>query len=96
MAVLEKIRSRAGTIVVVVIGLALVSFVLQDLLTSGRGLFSSNDVGEINGNTISGEEFANKLDAAEAKYKRNQNQSSVDDNVRQQLFYSNIVILLPP
>ncbi len=85
MAVLEKIRSRAGTIVVVVIGLALVSFVLQDLLTSGRGIFSSNDVGEINGNTISGEEFANKLDAAEAKYKRNQNQSSVDDNVRQQL-----------
>ena len=85
MAVLEIIRSRAGTIVVVVIGLALLSFVLQDLLTSGRGIFSSNDVGEINGNTISGEEFANKLEAAEAKYKRNQNQSSVDDNVRQQL-----------
>ncbi len=85
MAVLERIRSRAGTIVVVVIGLALLSFVLQDLLTSGRGIFSSNDVGEINGNTISGEEFANKLEAAEAKYKRNQNQSSVDDNVRQQL-----------
>lgn len=85
MAVLERIRSRAGTIVVVIIGLALLSFVLQDLLTSGRGIFSSNDVGEINGTTISGEEFANKLDAAEAKYKRNQNQSSVDDNVRQQL-----------
>ena len=85
MAVLERIRSRAGTIVVVVIGLALLSFVLQDLLTSGNSIFSSNEVGEINGTSISGEEFANKLDAAEQKYKRNQNQSSVDDNVRQQL-----------
>ena len=85
MAVLERIRSRAGTIVVVVIGLALLSFVLQDLLTSGNSMFSSNEVGEINGTSISGEEFANKLDAAEQKYKRNQNQSSVDDNVRQQL-----------
>jgi peptidyl-prolyl cis-trans isomerase D len=85
MAVLERIRSRAGTIVVVVIGLALLSFVLQDLLTSGNSFFRNNEVGEINGTSISGEEFANKLDAAEAKYKRNQNQSSVDDNVRQQL-----------
>jgi peptidyl-prolyl cis-trans isomerase D len=87
MAVLERIRSRAGTIVVVVIGLALVSFVLQDLFSSGNSIFrgGANTIGEINGNSISGEEFASRLNAAEEKYKRNQNASGVDENVRQQL-----------
>lgn len=87
MAVLERIRSRAGTIVVIVIGLALVSFVLQDLFSSGNSMFrgGANTIGEINGNSVSGEEFASRLNAAEEKYKRNQNASSVDENVRQQL-----------
>lgn len=87
MAVLERIRSRAGTIVVIVIGLALLSFVLQDLFSSGNSIFrgGANKIGEINGNTIAGEEFANRLNAAEEKYKRNQNASGVDENVRQQL-----------
>jgi peptidyl-prolyl cis-trans isomerase D len=87
MAVLERIRSRAGTIVVVVIGLALLSFVLQDLLSSGRSIFSgsANEVGEINGNSVSGEEFARKLTEAEERYKRNQNAAGVDENTRQQL-----------
>lgn len=87
MAVLESIRSRAGTIVVVVIGLALLSFVLQDLLTSGRSIFgsSSNEIGEIDGHSIAADEFARKLQAKEEKYKRNQNAASVDENVRQQL-----------
>jgi len=87
MAVLERIRSRAGTIVVIVIGLALVSFVLQDLFSSGNSIFrgGANTIGEINGNSISGEEFASRLNAAEEKYKRNQNASGVDENVRQQL-----------
>lgn len=87
MAVLERIRSRAGTIVVVVIGLALLSFVLQDLLSSGSSIFSgsANEVGEINGNSVSGEEFARRLTDAEEKYKRNQNAAGIDDNTRQQL-----------
>ena len=87
MAVLERIRSRAGTIVVVVIGLALLSFVLQDLLSSGRSIFSgsANEIGEINGNSVSGEEFARKLTEAEERYKRNQNAAGVDENTRQQL-----------
>lgn len=87
MAVLERIRSRAGTIVVVVIGLALLSFVLQDLLSSGSSIFSgnANEVGEINGNSVSGEEFARRLTDAEEKYKRNQNAAGVDENTRQQL-----------
>lgn len=87
MAVLESIRSKAGTIVVVVIGLALFSFVMQDLFSSGNSMFTSKDtdIGEINGETVQGEEFQRRLSVAEENYKRNQGVSGVDDNTRQQL-----------
>ena len=87
MAVLESIRSKAGTIVVIVIGLALFSFVMQDLFSSGNSIFNSRDtdIGEINGETVKGEEFQRRLSVAEENYKRNQGVSGVDDNVRQQL-----------
>ena len=87
MAVLESIRSKAGTIVVVVIGLALFSFVMQDLFSSGNSLFSSRDteIGEINGHTIQGEEFQRRLSIAEENLKANQGISGIDDNTRQQL-----------
>ena len=63
MAVLESIRSKAGTIVVIVIGLALFSFVMQDLFSSGNSIFNSRDtdIGEINGETVKGEEFQRRL-----------------------------------
>jgi peptidyl-prolyl cis-trans isomerase D len=87
MAVLERIRSKAGTIVVIVIGLALFSFVMQDLFSSGNSIFNSRDtdIGEINGETVNGEEFQRRLSVAEENYKRNQGVSGVDDNTRQQL-----------
>ncbi len=87
MAVLERIRSKAGTIVVIVIGLALFSFVMQDLFSSGNSIFNSRDtdIGEINGETVKGEEFQRRLSVAEENYKRNQGVSGVDDNTRQQL-----------
>ena len=87
MAVLESIRSKAGTIVVIVIGLALFSFVMQDLFSSGNSIFNSRDtdIGEINGETVKGEEFQRRLSVAEENYKRNQGVSGVDDNTRQQL-----------
>lgn len=87
MAVLESIRSKAGTIVLIVIGLALFSFVMQDLFSSGNSMFRSNSmsVGEINGTSVSGEEFSRRLSAAEENLKRNQNMTGIDDNTRQQL-----------
>ena len=87
MAVLERIRSKAGTIVVIVIGLALFSFVMQDLFSSGNSIFNSRDtdIGEINGETVKGEEFQRRLSVAEENYKRNQGVTGVDDNTRQQL-----------
>jgi peptidyl-prolyl cis-trans isomerase D len=87
MAVLESIRSKAGTIVLIVIGLALFSFVMQDMFSSGNSIFKGNStaIGEINGKTVDGEEFQRRLTAAEENLKRNQGLSGIDENTRQQL-----------
>ena len=52
MATLEKLRNRAGTLVAVVIGLALLAFILGDLFGSGGSLFTRNqfEIAEIDGN----------------------------------------------
>ena len=54
MATLEKIRSKAGIAVAVLIGLALLGFILQDLLDSRKSLFrgSKNDIAKIAGEDI--------------------------------------------
>lgn len=86
MAVLEKIRSRA-TLLVGIIGFALFAFVIGDFLSSGSTFFRSKNmqIGEINGNTVSGEEFQRQLTETEERYKKNQNTTGIDDNTRQQL-----------
>jgi len=86
MAVLEKIRSRA-TLLVGIIGFALFAFVIGDFLSSGSTFFRSKNmqIGEINGNTVSGEEFQRQLTETEDRYKKNQNTTGIDDNTRQQL-----------
>ena len=62
MAVIGKIRNRSG-LLIGVIGVAMVLFVASDLLNSGGGSFNQVDtnIGEINGEKISYEEFENKV-----------------------------------
>jgi peptidyl-prolyl cis-trans isomerase D len=64
MAVLEKIRVRMGIFISVIIGLALVSFIVDaNTLSSVMSMFSSqNDVGKINGKTISYQDFVKRQD----------------------------------
>ena len=49
MATLQKIRNRGGVLVSIVIGLALVAFIVGDALSSGASLInrSRNEVGEV-------------------------------------------------
>lgn len=61
MASLQTLRNRGGVIVAVVIGLALLAFLLGDLLTSGNSLFMSRNVGEMGGNTISAQQYQEKV-----------------------------------
>ena len=57
MATLQKIRNR-GAVIAVVIGIALVAFLLGDFLSSGRAFFEEDqNVAEINGKGISIQEY---------------------------------------
>jgi len=64
MAVLEKIRVKFGVAVSVIIALALLSFIIDpNTLSSVSQLMSSkNDVGQINGKSISYQDFSADID----------------------------------
>lgn len=61
MASLQTLRNKGGVIVAVVIGLALLAFLLGDLLTSGNSLFTSRNVGEIGGSNVSAQQYQEKV-----------------------------------
>lgn len=63
MAVLSKIRNRSG-LLLLVIGLALLAFVIQDIFNSGMKSIST-DVGSVNGKDISFDDFRMKVANAE-------------------------------
>ena len=64
MAVLEKIRVKMGVFITAIIGLALLSFIIDaDTLQSALSVFSSKyDVGEMKGKSISYQDFQKRID----------------------------------
>ncbi len=75
MAVLQKIRKRSG-LLLLAIGFALLSFVVQDLFTKGFKSLSK-DVGSINGKDIPFEEFRVKVANTEKSGQNGQPMSSI-------------------
>ena len=63
MATLEKIRSKAGLLVLVV-GVALFAFIIGDFLNSGSTYFrqSQETVAEVDGEVIKIQEFQDRVD----------------------------------
>ena len=72
MATLERIRKSSG-LLVVVIGMAMMAFILTDLLSSGNSLLrgSANAVGSVNGDKIDIQEFNRLMDQARTTYVAN-------------------------
>ena len=89
MAVLGKIR-RYGWLLVAIVGVAIMSFVLGDMLGPGGALLSPEqfDIAEIAGEQISAQEFERKVQQAIENYKQQAEQTTVDqstiDLLRQQ------------
>lgn len=81
MATLEKIRNRAGVLVAVVIGLALLAFILGDLFSSGGSLFnqSQRELAEINGTSIAYDTYQAQIEENEALQKLLSNQMQIDE-----------------
>ena len=94
MATLEKIRSKAGVLIAVVIFLALLAFILGDLAQSGNSLFKNNqmEVGRINGKSISIQEFDARFNEYVEFYKQFYGQENLEesiiDNIRDQIWQS--------
>lgn len=93
MAVLSKIRERS-MFLIIIIGLALFAFVL-DPSTLGDFFNSSkvNEIGEINGEAISRQEFANELEAYKqqsgGRVSEMQAAKTVWDNIVRKKIYAN-------
>ena len=64
MATLQKIRTRAGVLVAIIIGLALFSFILSDLFQSGSSLTRKSQLrlGSIDGESVQYPEFQKKAE----------------------------------
>jgi peptidyl-prolyl cis-trans isomerase D len=82
MATLQKIRTKAGLLVAIVIGISLAAFILGDMLGSGSSLFQRNqlEVGEIDGESVQYPEFQKQLEELGEIYKQNTQQSQLDEN----------------
>lgn len=86
MATLEKIRNRAGLLVIAV-GLALFAFIIGDFLRSGSTFFrqSKEKVVIVDGEAISIHEYQAKIDDMTEVYKMQTGNSSISDDIMAQL-----------
>ena len=80
MATLQRIRNRAGLLIAVIIGMAIFAFVLQDMLTGGSPNMMGGrvDLAEIDGTSVSYEEYSNRLEKLTEYYRLRLGQSSLD------------------
>lgn len=77
MAILSKIRKRTF-VLIVVIALALFSFVLMDLIQSGGFTGSNNNVGSVNGREIKADDFSMKVAGFEKNGNNGQGMSNTE------------------
>lgn len=86
MATLEKIRKR-GVLLIIVIGVALLSFIIGDFLTQGSTYFNKSRevVAEINGKKIKIQEYQDFLDQITIFQKYESGVREIDEQTMQQL-----------
>ncbi len=87
MATLQKIRTRAGLLVAIVIGVSLAAFILGDLLQGGSSMFQRNrmEVGVIDGESVQYPDFQTEVEELGEIYKQNYQTSQLDENTWAQL-----------
>ncbi len=85
MATLQKIRNRGGLLVAIVIGLALVAFLLGDLRPESMLGQQQSEVAEIDGETIQYPDFQKRIEEVAEIYKMNTGNTQLDDNAWAQI-----------
>lgn len=87
MALIGTLRNKMGILLVVFIFVALLAFILGALLENNSVLFNQNEVGEIDGYSVSIEEFQSAVEERRANYVMNFNREPGDremNTLRQQ------------
>ena len=86
MATLQNIRKR-GPLVAIIIGFAMLAFILGDFLNSGGSLFSGDQfrIAEIDDVTVDYQEYEQKIREATELYKQRMNIPAVDERLTQQI-----------
>jgi peptidyl-prolyl cis-trans isomerase D len=87
MAILEQLRTRAGLLLAIVIGLALLAFVLSDFLDSGGSLFTRSkfEIAEISGKSIPYTDYETRVKELEDIQKLQTGQLSIDEQTMDQI-----------
>lgn len=86
MAIINTLREKMGRLLVVVVGLAIVGFVLTDLLGQQSSILGTNkrEVGEIDGESISQEQYALLVENLKRYYGISTSDESTMQFVREQ------------
>ncbi|MBO7478690.1 MAG: SurA N-terminal domain-containing protein, partial [Salinivirgaceae bacterium] len=86
MATLQKIRDHAGTLVTIIVALALLAFIVGDLFKADGTFGSSrNNIGSIAGTDIPIQYYQAKVDENTEIYKQNTQQNSLESAVYDQI-----------
>jgi len=81
MATLEKLRKRSGLLLAIVIGMALLAFVLSDLFKKGNPIVSGTDtdIAEVAGKSIPFQFYQQRVEEFMEATKRNTGQGNLDE-----------------
>ncbi|MGP8216588.1 MAG: peptidylprolyl isomerase [Bacteroidia bacterium] len=87
MSILETIRRRANVFIVILIGGALLVFILEDALTSGRFFFGGNEnvVAVANGQKLQFKDLNNKIEEVENIQKYIRQTNTLDNDLTNQI-----------
>src|SRR6188768_3140309 len=84
MSVIQKIRDKYAVVIVVVICLAIVSFLLQDAFFGKSSVGRrSTSVGKVNGEELDISEYQQRIDDAVNRYRQQSPNGAVNDQTRQ-------------
>ena len=86
MSVIQTIRDKYATLMVVVVCVSLVAFLLMDALVGPKSfLQKGTDVGVVNGEGLDYRDFTNQVQNAENQYRTQNQGQNVTDEVRHQI-----------
>lgn len=87
MAVLEKLKTKGGVVLAVIIGFSLIAFIMGDLLDPNKSLFTvrNTDVAKVKGQTISYTELNNKIQELNTLYKMQTGDQSFTEDLQQSI-----------